>query len=110
MAKSRLPYPQWPRSGKSHCQWAQHSQFATMMTPPPKTPQDYRVRAAACERLADLATSSETREIMHYLAVRWRALANEDEAKRKLPDNSQAPSRAQPWPSSDGVGTREDRG
>ena len=46
-------------------------------------------RAAACERLAESATSSETREIMHYLAVHWRALADEDEAKRKPPDNSQ---------------------
>ena len=81
-----------------------------MMTPPPKTPQDYRVRAAACERLADSATSAETREIMHYLAMRWRALANEAEAKRKPPDNSQAPLRAQPWLSSDGAGTREDSG
>jgi uncharacterized protein involved in copper resistance len=80
-----------------------------MMTPPPKTPQDYRVRAAACERLAASATSSQSREIMHYLAMRWRALADEAEAKRKPPDNSQAP-RAQPWLSSDGAGTREDSG
>ncbi len=81
-----------------------------MMTSPPKTPQDYRVRAAACERLADSATSSETREIMHYLAMRWRALADEDEAKRKPLDNSQAPvAGAQPWPSGDGQGTLEDR-
>jgi hypothetical protein len=49
-----------------------------MMTPPPKTPQDYRVRAAACERLADSATSSETREIMHYLAMRWRDHLNDE--------------------------------
>ena len=92
-----------------------------MMTPPPKAPQDYRVRAAACERLADSATSSETREIMHYLAMRWRALADEDEAKRKPPDNSHpeppaalargpAPvAGAQPRPSGDGQGAREDR-
>ena len=81
-----------------------------MMTPAPKTPQDYRIRADACRRLADSATSSETREIMNYLAMRWRALADEDEAKRKPPDNSQAQSRAQPSPSSDGESTREDRG
>jgi hypothetical protein len=59
---------------------------------------------------ADSATSSETRDIMLYLAMRWRTLADEDEAKRKPSDNSQAPSRAQPWPSSDGGGNREDRG
>ena len=28
---------------------------------------------------------------MHYLAMRWRALADEDEAKRKPPDDLQAP-------------------
>ena len=53
--------------------------------------------------------SSETCEIMHNLAMRWRSLADEDEATRKPPGSSQAPSRAQPWPSSDGQGTREDR-
>jgi hypothetical protein len=80
-----------------------------MMIPPPKTPEDYRARAAACERLAASATSSEAREIMHYLAMRWRTLADEDEAKRKPPD-SQALSSTQPRLSGDGEGTREDRG
>jgi hypothetical protein len=36
---------------------------------------------AACERLARSASSPETREIMRYLAMRWRTLAEEDEAK-----------------------------
>jgi hypothetical protein len=38
-------------------------------------------RAAACERLAASATSSESREIMRFLATRWRDLADEAEGK-----------------------------
>jgi hypothetical protein len=48
--------------------------------PSPKTPQDYRDRAHECERQADSATTAETREILLYLARRWRDLAAEDEA------------------------------
>jgi hypothetical protein len=48
------------------------------------TPQILRYRkdrAEACERLAETATSPETRETMLYLASRWRVLADGDEAK-----------------------------
>ena len=51
------------------------------MSHPPKTPQYLRERAEACERLAATATP-ETRETMLYLAARWGALADEDEAKQ----------------------------
>ena len=46
----------------------------------PRTALDYRDRANECERLAKAATSQETREILLYLAKRWRGLAREDEA------------------------------
>ena len=51
----------------------------------PKPPQYYIDRATSCERLADTAISPEAREIMLYLATRWRALAEKDEAKRRPP-------------------------
>jgi hypothetical protein len=73
-----------------------------MMRPSPKTPEDYRARAATCERLAASATSSESREIMHFLATRWRDLADEAEGKSPV-------RQAQPMPSSDGQGAYEDR-
>ena len=44
---------------------------------------DFRERANSCERLADTAISPETRETMLYLAARWHALADEDEARRR---------------------------
>ena len=47
----------------------------------PKTPEDYRSRAAACERLAASATSAESHEIMYFLAMRWRDLADEAEGE-----------------------------
>jgi hypothetical protein len=47
------------------------------------SPQDYRDRAIECERQAEVATGPETREILLYLAKRWRDLAAEDEAKEK---------------------------
>ena len=47
----------------------------------PTTPQDYRDRATDCERVAQEAVSQETREIMVYLAERWRVLADEVEAQ-----------------------------
>jgi len=43
------------------------------------TPADYSARAEECERLAAQAVSPETREIMTYLAHRWRTLAAEGE-------------------------------
>jgi hypothetical protein len=39
--------------------------------------QNYRERAAECDRAAAVAIKSETRETMLYLACRWRALAIE---------------------------------
>jgi hypothetical protein len=48
-----------------------------------ETPQDFRDRAAECERLAEKATQPEPRETMLYVASRWRALAEEDEARLK---------------------------
>ena len=42
----------------------------------PKTPQDYRSRAAACDELGDKATSHEVRVTMRYVAARWRELAD----------------------------------
>jgi hypothetical protein len=48
----------------------------------PKTLQYLIDRAEACERLAETAASPDSREIMLYLASRWRALAAEDEAKQ----------------------------
>jgi hypothetical protein len=46
-----------------------------------ETPQDFRDRAAECERLAATATNPEARETMIYVASRWRALAEEDEKR-----------------------------
>jgi hypothetical protein len=66
-----------------------------MFNPPSKTAQDYRDRADACQRLADTAGSEQTRETMQYLALRWRTLAFEAEAKT----NKHHPS-ARPLPSS----------
>jgi hypothetical protein len=71
-----------------------------MMRPSPKTPEDYRARAAACERLAASATSAESREIMHFLATRWRGLADEVEGK--------SPGRQAQSTPSDEQGTYED--
>ena len=47
----------------------------------PTSPPECRVRAKACEELAETATNPETRETLLYLAMRWRTLADEDEAK-----------------------------
>jgi hypothetical protein len=60
----------------------------------PKTPQDFRERAAECERLAEKAIRPEYRETLLYVASRWRALAEEDEARlwpRKQEAESAAP-------------------
>jgi len=38
----------------------------------------YRERAAECERLAAQSTSPENRELLLYMAMRWRALAGDD--------------------------------
>jgi hypothetical protein len=54
-----------------------------VMRPSRSTPQDYRDRANECERQADSAVGPETREILLYLAKRWRDLAAEDEAQEQ---------------------------
>jgi hypothetical protein len=66
-----------------------------MFNPPPKTAQDYRNRADACQRLADTAGSEQTRETMQYLALRWRTLSFEAEAKT----NKRSPPARPPSPS-----------
>jgi hypothetical protein len=45
----------------------------------PTKPQDFRDRAVNCEHLAETATSPEMREVMLYVASRWRLLAREEE-------------------------------
>jgi hypothetical protein len=42
-------------------------------------PEEFRRRAAECERLAELSTSRTDRETLLYVASRWRAFADEDE-------------------------------
>jgi hypothetical protein len=55
---------------------------------PPISPQDFRERADACERLAKTAVLAETRETMLYLATRWLRLADEDEVRQKTTHSS----------------------
>lgn len=45
--------------------------------------EDYRQRSEECERLAETAAAAHVRETMLYLAVRRRALADEEEAKER---------------------------
>jgi hypothetical protein len=53
------------------------------MATSPASPKDYRERAAFCEESAAKAVSPETRDVMLFLAKRWRMLANEEEADDK---------------------------
>ena len=62
-----------------------------MATYPTKTPQTHRERAAACERLASHAHHASSREMMIYLAMRWRALADVEETGKRKPRTAQAP-------------------
>ena len=48
----------------------------------PQTSAYYRARAEQCERLAADSTSPESREIMTFLAHRWRALIAENKARK----------------------------
>ena len=57
----------------------------------PRTPQDYHDRANACEQQAEAASNPETREILLYLAKRWRDLATEDEAKEQTRTQRRSP-------------------
>lgn len=60
----------------------------------PRTPQDFRERAAECERLAELASRPETRETLLYVASRWLALAEEDEARLRKAKHEANPASA----------------
>ena len=53
------------------------------MTAPPETPQDDRDSVVANERRAASSISPATRETALYLAMRWQARADDDEAQRK---------------------------
>ena len=44
-------------------------------------PEEFRKRAAECERLAETSTSQRARETLLFIAARWRALAEEDERR-----------------------------
>jgi hypothetical protein len=48
------------------------------------TPEEYRQRAADCERVAAETSSADVRETMLEVAARWRRLADEDEAASRL--------------------------
>ena len=52
------------------------------MTPPiPRSPQEFRERAAECERLAEKFENPELRATMLDVAATWRRLAAQDEAR-----------------------------
>jgi hypothetical protein len=57
---------------------------------PLKDPAYCLTRAEECERLAANAAGAETREIMIYLANRWRTLAEQDETQKKTPGKPQS--------------------
>jgi hypothetical protein len=50
---------------------------------PPKSPAYYRERAEECEKLARGASSPHVGEVMLYVALRWRELADWEQAKAK---------------------------
>ena len=52
---------------------------------PPMSVDDYRQRAEECDRLAASSTSPHVREIMLFVASRWRALADDEAAKISQP-------------------------
>jgi hypothetical protein len=48
---------------------------------------DFRKRAEECDRWALTAETAKAREMLRYIADRWRSLADEDEGvKRRNPD------------------------
>ena len=47
-----------------------------------QTPSYYRARADECARLGANALSPDTRDIMTYLAMRWRGLADQGETQK----------------------------
>jgi hypothetical protein len=42
-------------------------------------PQEFRQRAAECERLAAIGINTSARETLLYVAAGWRAMADEEE-------------------------------
>ena len=73
----------WASAAERHGSAPARTEFGVrdVSHPTPQTLRYLRDRAEACERLAETTISPETRETMLYLASRWRALADEDEAK-----------------------------
>lgn len=61
---------------------------------PAMSAADYRQTVEECDRLAETVTSPHIRETMLYMASRWRALAEEQEAK----DRHDKPTRFRPPP------------
>ena len=57
--------------------------------------EEYGQRAEECDRLANTVTSPHVRETMLYMALLWRALAEEQEAKngRARPPKGTRPQR-----------------
>jgi hypothetical protein len=52
-----------------------------------KNASDFRLRAAECDRLALTSETAKAREVMQYIADRWRSLADEDDGiKQRNPD------------------------
>jgi hypothetical protein len=51
------------------------------------TPQEFRYRAAECERKSAEAQLPEVRKTLLHVALRWRELADEDEARGPLPSD-----------------------
>jgi|SRR6516225_2681637 len=78
---------------------ASRNAAARMIIPSQHTPQYYLERAVECERLADKATTAETRETMLYLAMRWRTLAEEHTSKQTSSNGFSEPENL-PGPSS----------
>jgi hypothetical protein len=62
----------------------------------PETLEEYRQRAAECERLAASSELKRNREIFLQLAATWHRLADEDEALAR--DTPATPKRPSPPP------------
>ena len=58
---------------------------------PGDEPLHFRERAAECERLANITKNPDYRETLLYVAMRWRAMADEDE-RRLRPVELETPS------------------
>lgn len=54
--------------------------------------QEYTDRAAECERLGEVARGADVREVMRHLAMRWRAVADEERPKTTQPPARNGPN------------------